>query len=369
MSMKDERYCIDKFHAESLENNPLCSSAEREVFIYLPPGYHDELERKYPVIYYLHGYSGSNKAWTITSENMDNSSIDWKKLPKKILKQIDLNRLLTFEKLDNLINEGKLEPFILVQPDGSLQVPNIHNAVDLRGNVMLKGSFYVNSPYSGNYMNYIVKDVINHVESNYRVFTNRENRAIMGGSMGGYGTLYITIHHPEKFIAAASLSPGNPRDKTLLNWKLRIPLYEEMFGSKFNEKIGDMAWADILDTYDLLFSNEKRLIPTIKRDENGNIIDFDEEAYNNWTRYDLVNLIEKKPQSLKNVKLLLNCAKNDEFGLTQVANSIHETLLKHGIDHEFDLYLDEWTRLSPHILGIGYHILDGIKFCLKSFSH
>ncbi|MHA1329056.1 MAG: alpha/beta hydrolase-fold protein, partial [Promethearchaeota archaeon] len=155
--MKDERYCINKFHAESLENNPLGSSAEREVFIYLPPSYHDDLEKKYPVIYYLHGYSGSNKAWTITSENLDNGSVDWKKLPKKILKQIDLNRLLTFEKLDYLINEGKLEPFILVQPDGSLQVPNIHNAVDLRGNVMLKGSFYVNSPYSGNYMDYIVE--------------------------------------------------------------------------------------------------------------------------------------------------------------------------------------------------------------------
>jgi len=218
-------------------------------------------------------------------------------------------------------------------------------------------------------MDYIIQDVINYIDSNYRTIPDKQHRALMGGSMGGFGTLYLCLHHPEKFISAASLSPGNLGDNDLsrANWSLRIPIYEEIFGAKMSAEIGDSTWNDILDSIDLIFTNNQ-LIPTIKRDEEGNIVEVNEELLQKWGKHNINNLIKEKPESFKQVHLLLNCAIDDEFGLTDGAKKIHETLLEKGIDHQFEIYSDQSVALSPHMLGIGYHILPTIQFCIKYFS-
>jgi S-formylglutathione hydrolase FrmB len=369
MSEINKRYRIDKIHAKSLEGNPLNSPVERDLNIYLPPGYFESKDDKYPVVYYLHGYGGNNRGWTVTYKDSKDRAIPWEIIPKKILKRIDIDRIPSFEMLDQLIEKGELKPFIFVQPDASLHVPNIDGRKDFRGNLATKGSFYINSPFTGNYRDYIIQDVINYIDANYRTIPDKQYRALMGGSMGGFGTLYLCIHHPGKFISAASLSPGNlgSRDLTKLNWKLRIPIYEEIFGAKMNEEIGDSAWRDIIDTMDLIFSNDNRFLPTVKRDENGNIIEYNEEILSKWENHDINTMIRKNPEALKQVQLLLNCERSDEFGLAEGAKQIHQNLIEAGIDHQFELYADPKAALTPHILGIGYHILPSIRFCIEKF--
>lgn len=370
--MSDEktnnRYKIDSFRSKTLEGNPLNSPAERDLKIYLPPRYFINEDIKYPVIYFLHGYNGNNRGWTITSKDANDGTLPLELIPKKILEEIDLDRLPYFEAFDELINNGDLKPFIFVQPDGSLHIPHLDRAKDFRGELQTKGSFYVNSISSGNYMDYIIQDVIDYVENHYRTIPDKQHRALMGGSMGGFGTLYLCHHHPEKFVSAASLSPGNIGHVELFDWKLRIPIFERIFGKKFCEKLGDNLWADILDTHDLIYSNNNRLVPSIKRDKDGNIIDYNQEAYDAWQRHDLNNLIKEKPEALKNVNLLLNCEKTDEFGLTRVSERLHETLTECGIEHQFEIYSDPKAVLTPHMLGIGYKILPGIRFCLQYLS-
>ena len=95
------------------------------------------------------------------------------------------------------------------------------------------------------------------------------------------------------------------------------------------------------------------------------IIDYSKEAFDNWAKNDLINLIEKFRDSLRKVHLQLNCESTDEFGLTEVAISLHEKLEELGIEHDYEIYSDPKAALSPHILGIGYHILPGIRFCLQ----
>jgi pimeloyl-ACP methyl ester carboxylesterase len=352
-----------------LENNPLSSPVGRDMSIYLPPDYYENESKRYPVIYFLHGYSGNNRGWTITSETSKEQAIPLDLIPKKILKRIDLDRILYFEKLDELILNGHLRSFILVQPDGSLHVPSVDNRKDFRGNLVTKGSFYANSPHTGNYRDYIVKDVLGHVDKNFRTIPDRDHRTLMGGSMGGYGTLHIISFHPECFSVAASLSPGNIGTLDLFKWKLRIPIYEEIFGSKINAELGDSSWRDILYTYDLIFSKEQPLIPSIKLDENGEIVEFDEQAYENWKKFDLIFLAERYRENLKKVDILLNCEKNDEFGLARIVQAIHEKYEALTIKHEFDLYSDPNAQLSPHMFGIGYNILPAIKFCMNKLKH
>ena len=368
MTEDNNRYIIDKIHSKALENNPLNSPADRDINIYLPPGYHTDKDIRYPVIYYLHGYSGNNWSWTVTSEKSKDQAFDFKVAPPKILEKLDIDRLLTFEVLDDLIQSEEVKPLIFVQPDGSLLVPNIHKRKDLRGKVTTKGSFFVNSPYTGNYMDYIMNDIINYIDSNYRTIADRDHRILMGGSMGGYGALYLTLLHPDKFYAVSALSPANLNLKDNMNFTLRIPIYTELFGEKMSSQIGDFAWDDIVDTTDLICSNDNRLIPTIKADEEGRIIDFNKDAKNNWDNYNLLNLIDQFPDSLRKVHLQINCEKTDEFGLTSVSINLHEKLVELNIDHEYEIYSDPKAALTPHILGIAYHILPGIKFCLQYLS-
>ncbi len=364
----NNRYVIDSFHSKTLEGNPLGTTADRDILVYLPPGYFDNKKRRYPVIYFLHGYGGHNHNWTIASKDSEDSVDYWKILPKKYLKEIDVDRVLDFEKLDDLIAKGELAPFIFIQPDGSLHAPHKHGLRDFTRRIMLKGSFYINSPHTGNYRDYIINDVIDYIDNKYRTISDRQHRAIMGGSMGGYGTLYLAVHHPEKFISAVSLSPADFSGFGLTQVKLRIPIFTRLFGEKFSNQLGDSEMDDILDTMDLITSKNNPLLPSIKNDSEGNVVDYNKEALNNWLKHDINKLVRENPEAFKKVHLYLSCDLEDEFKLADGVKKLHETLNELDIPHMCDLDRDPKAALTPHMLGIGYRFLPGIKFCLQYFS-
>jgi S-formylglutathione hydrolase FrmB len=365
INKQNKRFIIDQFRAKSLEGNPLNSPFNRDLRIYLPPDYYDSESKRYPVLYYLHGYGGNNHNWTITSKNESESVLPLDRIPKMLLDKIDVNKLVTYEIIDNLIERKEIKPFILVQPDASLHLPNINNTKNLQGKPATKGSFYINSSSSGNYKDYIAQDVLNYMDSYYRTIADKEHRALLGGSMGGAGVLRITLSYSEKFIAAAALSPGNIV-RELLDWQLITPLNKILFGEKVSKEMGKKTWADILDTCDLIFSKDKPLLPSIKRDEKGEIISLNQDSVDNWMRYDINNLIKECPEALKQINLLLNCAQNDEMGSAIATQRIHETLIEFDIHHQYEFYdNDPKLSLSPHVLGIAYHIIPAIKFCLQ----
>ncbi len=156
MDQEEQRYRIDRIHAGSLENNPAGSPVDRDLFIYLPPGYFNSRTKLYPVVYLLHGYRGNPKNLTVPVKLRNRLS--W--LPAEALEKIDWSRSCDYGVLDELITRGELKPFILVQPDGSLHLPDKNNIVDVyTGAIATKGSFYISSNYTGNYADYIVKDI------------------------------------------------------------------------------------------------------------------------------------------------------------------------------------------------------------------
>nr|MDO8063017.1 alpha/beta hydrolase-fold protein [Candidatus Freyrarchaeum guaymaensis] len=362
--MVNLRYRVDHFRSESLEGNPLGGPVERELHVYLPPGYF-ESDRRYPVIYFLHGYSGNSRKVTVTPRVEDNKNLPLGLIPPEVLREIDVDRIASYEKFDRLIVDGEVEPFIFVQPDGSLHLPHKHGVKDLTGEVQTKGSFYVNSPYTGMYEDYIVYDVVRFVESNYRTIRDRRCRAMVGGSMGGYGALRLCIDHPELFSILVALSPANIT-LDLLDWKLVIPIYEKVIGRELAEKLGALTWDDILDTLDLVFTGRK-LLSSIERDEEGKIVGFNERALGEWRKNDLNTLIKDKPDALRDVHVALSCEARDEFGLTKVAEELHETLMEQEVEHQFEIYSDAKASLSPHMLGIAYNIIPAVKLCSQLF--
>jgi pimeloyl-ACP methyl ester carboxylesterase len=76
------------------------------------------------------------------------------------------------------------------------------------GDSKMGGSFYVNSPVTGNWEDFIVNDLVGYVDAHFRTLPQAESRGITGHSMGGFGALNIAMHHPDVFSAVYSMSPG-----------------------------------------------------------------------------------------------------------------------------------------------------------------
>jgi enterochelin esterase-like enzyme len=358
---KTQRYRKNTIHSEALQGNPLGSPTDRPIRIYLPPGYLDNAKSRYPVIYLLHGYGFDGNFPMVESRAGFRRNV-----PLRL--RIPFHRifasLLTFEKLDRLILSGELSPFILVQPDASLHLPNIFGAKGLHGKVNMKGSQYTDSPFSGNYATYIFEEVVDFVDERYRTIGTKSGRCLAGGSMGGYGALLGGLLHPDRFRAVAALSPGIST-LDLLNARLVSPFNKRLYGQAKAEEIGRRELADILDTYDTIFSNDRPLLPTVKRDKEGRAVEMDEIARHNWARSDLGDLLDRHHGAFEQVRLMFNCERTDEFGFPEPCRRFHQQLEKRGIDHSFRIYSDPRAqRISPHVMGIAWRILEAIRFCI-----
>lgn len=148
--------------AVSLKNNG-GENTVRKISVYLPAGYYQTTLR-YPVIYYLHGFMGTD---TITAG----------------MKAI----------LDEALERQKIRPYILV----------IANQYTL-----FEGSFYTNSSLTGNWADFTAKELVHYVDANYRTIAKKESRGIGGHSMGGYGALKLAMQYPDVFSCVYALSPG-----------------------------------------------------------------------------------------------------------------------------------------------------------------
>jgi enterochelin esterase-like enzyme len=143
----------------------------RKMLVYTPPGY--SADRKYPVLYLLHGIGGDETEWRRLCH------------PENIL--------------DNLRADGKIQPMIVVMPNGRAQV-----------NDRAEGDVFATAPAFANFENDLLKDVIPAIEAKYSGYTNRENRALAGLSMGGGQSLNFGLGHLDVFawIGGFSSAPN-----------------------------------------------------------------------------------------------------------------------------------------------------------------
>jgi S-formylglutathione hydrolase FrmB len=362
------RYRKDFIYSRSLENNPPGSPVERCLHTYLPPDYFENRDRKYPVIFFLHGYECNNNKLSVYPSAGNKYELI-KSLYIDLFNRLDLGAMASYEKFDDLIRQGAIPPFIFVQPDASLHLPHSSDAKDIMtGEVSTKGSFYVDSPFTGNYESYIAEDVISYVDQHYRTEANNKHRALAGSSIGGYGALSISLHRPGLFSAVAALSPAN---FTLgsLTLKLRVPILTQLLGEKFSAESGDSSWQDILETLDLVFSHRHPLLPTVKCDANGKVVGYDASAAALWQSHDLVNIINSAGNVYQGLQILINCAENDEFELAPEARRLNSALKNNGINSKLEIYSDPRAAMSPHTFGIAYHMLASIEFCLQNIGH
>jgi len=148
----------------------------RDFYVYTPPGYDPLAERKYPVLYLLHGFSDDASAWTAVGRA----------------------ELI----LDNLIAEKKARPMIVVMPLG-YGAPEI---VSRTGQGLRNGDLR-NRNYE-RFREALLTEVIPHVEKSYRIDADRDSRAIAGLSMGGAESLITGLNALGRFAWIGAFSSG-----------------------------------------------------------------------------------------------------------------------------------------------------------------
>jgi S-formylglutathione hydrolase FrmB len=304
--MKGEIQLHEVF-AGSLEGNPLGDPSTRTTPVYLPPGY-SKNEGHYPVVYFLHGFTGSGRQWL-------NATAFTANVP---------------ERLDDLIGAGTIPPCI---------------GVFLDGFTALGGSQWINSEGIGRYRDYVARDIVNFTDRNFRTLGKSGARALLGKSSGGYGALVISRFHPDVFghIACHSGDAGFeycylgdlPKAAgPLLKAGGIEPWYREFrsraaatkMKSEDHEVINMLAMA-------AAYSPKKGEplgleLPIDLKDGRLKI-----DVWNRWLVHDPVRFVTKSLDAYKKLKsVFIDCGTRDEFNLRWGARMIAEDLKSGGLE-------------------------------------
>lgn len=143
----------------------------RPVVVYTPPDYDKNPNKKYPVLYLLHGTTDNEETWT----------------------KVGRANII----LDNLISDGKALPMIIVMPYGRAYPVISKSSGSLRNWENLQ-------EFKKDFMN----NLMPFVEQNYRTKNDKDNRAIAGFSGGGGTTLYFGLNNQDKFSYVCGFAPG-----------------------------------------------------------------------------------------------------------------------------------------------------------------
>lgn len=295
-----------RHESDVLKDNPLGDAYVRDLFVFLPPGYADTDER-FPTVYCLTGFTGRGRMLINDSAFTPN----------------------LHQRLDGLIAAGTIRPMIAVMP----------NCFTYFG-----GSQYVNSTATGRYEDYLTNEIVPFVDENFRTINNRDSRAVMGISSGGYGSLIMGLRHADIFGMVCSHAGD--------------AYFEYCYPNDF-AKAFRMIKGDPLGFMKKFWAEEKKgkddfaALNTIGMSAcySPNGTDFDlpfdlntgetrSEVWSRWLEHDPVRLVEKHVENLKSLKLLyLDAGKRDEFALDIGARILSKKLTDHGVEHiheEFD---------------------------------
>ncbi|HEX6246649.1 MAG TPA: alpha/beta hydrolase-fold protein [Nocardioidaceae bacterium] len=155
------------FESALLRDNPLGDPHERPLWVYLPPGYDDEPDRRYATVYVIQGYTGHLGMWRNRTPF----------------------RQPFLETADAVFAGGEAPPTIVVYVDAWTSYG---------------GSQFVDSPGTGRYHSYLCDEVVPFVDGRYRTVASREHRAISGKSSGGFGAMITPMLRPDLFGAFAT---------------------------------------------------------------------------------------------------------------------------------------------------------------------
>jgi enterochelin esterase family protein len=306
-----------RHESEILKNNPPGDKHVRDVIVYLPPEY-EESAKSFPVVYCLTGFTGRGRML------LNNSAFT-----------PDLA-----ERMDKLIGEGKIQPMIVVMPDCF---------------TYYGGSQYINSSATGSYEDYLTREIVPFVDANFRTIDDKNSRAVMGKSSGGYGALIMAMRHADLFGLVCSTSgdccfeycylPDFPKALRAVKGNPKR-LVEKVWNEDEKKGKDDFAGLNIIGMSACYSPNPDS--------EIGFDLPFDletgeirAEIWAKWLAHDPIRLVEKSVENLKSLKLLyIDAGTSDEFALDIGAKILCQKLRDAGVQHVHEEFDDGHFNIS-----------------------
>jgi S-formylglutathione hydrolase FrmB len=304
-------------HSAALEGNPLGDPAERPLWVYVPPGYDDQPEQRYPSVYVIQGYGGFAAMWA-------NRSGYRPPFP---------------EVADGLFARREAPPCIVVYVDAW---------------TAYGGSQFVDSPGTGSYHTYLCDDVVPLVDSRYRTLDRAAHRGIQGKSSGGFGAMITPMLRPDLFGGLATHAGD------ALYELLYIPEFAKAVRAlrSFDGSIMDW-WADFQaraaftrpEDNDLMmvfgvaacFSAASDGTPLLPFDPfSGRLID---DVWARWLAWDPVRMVADHADALRGLRAIwIDGGRSDQFYLDLGAVAFRDALAAVGVTDRVHFELFDGTH-------------------------
>jgi S-formylglutathione hydrolase FrmB len=303
------RLVRERVHGPSLEKTVTGESPDRAVIVYLPPSYDAAPTKRYPVVYLLHGITDTPEVWVKPWTKRDDS---WGTVQGV---------------MDGGIAERLFGEMIVVMPDELTK---------------WGGSFYANSPVTGNWEDFTAKDLVGYIDAKYRTLARASSRGVAGHSMGGYGAITLGMKHPDVYSVVYAMNPavlGWGRDLTVEN-----PAFEKVLGLKTAEEAlnAGLYPLAIIVVGQAFSPNPGR--PPFFVDFPFAAVDGKlrpaEPAFSRWEANFPVNMVGRYGANLSRLRgLKFDSGYEDEFThIPPTARAFSAALTARGIGHVFEEY-------------------------------
>jgi S-formylglutathione hydrolase FrmB len=307
------RFDEHPFESDVLKGNPRGDPHVRPLWVYVPPGYDTETERRYPSIYEIQGLTGQLDMWR-------NRTAFRKNFP---------------ELLDEAVAAGEIPPCIVVFVDCWTS---------------FGGSQFLDSPGTGRYHTYLCEEVVPWVDDRYRTIPEREHRGIVGKSSGGYGAMVTPMLRPDLWGGLATHAGD--------------ALFEACYLPEFRESARALR-DDYEGSYER-FWEAFRSRPAMSKESDGNLMNdwcmaacysADEdgtvrlpydpatgelipEVWERWLAWDPVRMVPRHADALRSLRAIyIDAGKRDEWYLDLGAEAFRRALEGIGVtDVFFELF-------------------------------
>ncbi len=296
-----------KIHGKALEGNLEGNAVDREALVILPPSYAKETARRYPVVYALHGYYIGAAQWS--------------------------GEIRVPQTIEAAFARGARE-MIVVLPDAKTRHA---------------GSLYSSSVTTGDFEQFIVRDVVSYVDAHYRTLRGRRSRGLVGHSMGGYGATRLGMKHADVFGSLYIMSPCCLAPRTVSTETARA--LEAVKTPQDAAKLGFPARARLATAAAWSPNpNEPPLyldLPT----QGGKL---QPEVLAKWTANAPLVFLDQYVTNLRRYDGI-SIDVGDEDRLRAETTALHQALDRYGISHGFEVYAGTHTsrvafRFQNHVM-------------------
>jgi S-formylglutathione hydrolase FrmB len=307
------RFDEHSFTSDILRDNPLGDPDDRPLWVYVPPGYDDESERRYPSVYVIQGLTGQLDMWRNRAAFRPNFP----------------------ELADALFANGEAPPCVVVWVDCWTS---------------LGGSQFLDSPGTGRYHTYLCDEVVPWVDERYRTLPAPEHRGIAGKSSGGYGAMVTPMLRPDLFGGLATHAGD------ALFEACYLPQFRESARTLRDDYEGSFErfWEDFRSRpamskdSDGVLMNDWCMAACYSADEDGTVrLPYDPatgelaaDVWERWLTWDPVRMVPKHADALRGMRAIyIDAGKRDQWYLDLGAEAFRRELEKIGVtDVFFELF-------------------------------